>query len=532
MLRQPSLATLVTVAFVAVGLVAIAAVPQLRASLVPSFNETALLVELEAAPGTSRPAMVRLTSEIGRELRAVDGVRNIAAHMGRAVMSDSTSGMNSSVLWVSIDPDADRDATVAEVRRIVDDYPGIEHRVGTYSHEVIEAVASVDDGAAAAAGRDGVLDVLTGAGEPVAVRIYGKDLGELRRQATMVRNAIADIDGVVDPRIDVPVNAPTIEIEANLAAAERYGIKPGDIRRAAATLVQGIEVGSLFQDQKVFEVLVVGEPGIRRNLNDIRNLLIDTVDGRQVRLSEVAHVRLAPRPSVIRREAASRHLDVTAGVSGRDVGGVLEDVERRLSDLSFPLEYRAELLHNSRERDAAKMRLLTFGATALIALFLLLQAAFSSWRLAAIVSAGLPLALSGSILALLATGNDFSIGALAGLLAVLGLSARQAVLLVDRYRRLEIDERLERAEMIAAGARERFLPVVASAAAIIALFLPVLVLRDAAGLELIYPMALSVTGGVITSSLLTLFLLPALYFRFAPGVEREHAEVRVAQPAS
>jgi Cu/Ag efflux pump CusA len=354
----------------------------------------------------------------------------------------------------------------------------------------------------------------------------------LRKQATLVRKELASIDGIVDPRIDVPVNAPTIEIEANLAAAERFGIKPGDIRRTAATLVQGIEVGSLFEDQKVFEVLVVGTPQIRQNLNDIRNLLIDTPNGGQVRLAQVAHVRLAPAPSVIRREAASRHLDVTANVSGRDVGSVREDVERRLANLSFPLEYRAELLDSSGERDAAQLRLLTFGIAAVLALFLLLQAAFSSWRLAALVTAALPFALTGGVLALFASGNDFSIGALAGLLAVLGLAARHAVLLVGRYRTLENDETRERALIIAAGARERLVAVLATAGALLCLFLPVLVLRDVAGLELIYPMALAVVGGVITSTLLTLLVLPALYLRFAPGAERVRGEVVVAQPAS
>ena len=531
--RLPSAATVVTVACASVGLLAIAVIPSLNTSLVPSFKETELLVQLNAAPGTSRPAMVRITSQIGRELRSLDGVENIGTHMGRAVTGDQTTSMNSSMMWVSVGRDANHDKTIKAVRGIVGGYPGLENSVVTYSDEVVEAVSSIDDGAAAAAGREGFLDVLTGAADPVVVRIYGKELPELRSRAEAVRRELATIDGVVDPRIDVPPREPTLEIQVNVQAAERFGIKPGDVRRAAATLVQGIEVGSLFEEQRVFEVIVVGTPELRRNISDIRNLLIDTPNGGQVRLSQLASVEIIPEPTVIKREAASRHIDVAARVDGRDLDAVLGDVSRRIAAMSFPLEYRAELVGGSNERDAVRTRFVTFGIVALIGIFLLFQAALGSWRLAAVALLVLPAALSGALLAIFIAGGDFTLGSLAGCFAVLGLAARHAVLLMGRFRTLDVDdaERSPR-ELVIGGARERLTSIVLTSAALIVGLLPFVVLGNVAGLELIQPLAIAVIGGVITTAAVTLFALPALYLRFAPGGERAAIKTPVAQPTT
>jgi Cu/Ag efflux pump CusA len=529
--RVPSAATVVTVAGVSVALIAIAVVPQLKASLVPSFKETELLVQLNAAPGTSRPAMVRITSQIGRELRALDGVENIGVHIGRAVTGDQIIGMNSSTMWVSIGRDSNHGDTVNAIRGIVGGYPGLENSVVTYSDEVIEAVASLDDGAAAAAGRDGFLDVLTGAADPVVVRIYGKELGTLRNRGEAVRRELASIDGIVNPRLDLPPRQPTLEIQVNVGAAERRGIKPGDVRRAAATLVQGIEVGSLFEEQRVFEVVVLGTPELRRSVSDIRGLLIDTPDGGQVRLAELASVRIIPEPTVIRREAASRHIDVAAQVSGRDLDDVLGDVSQRLAAMSFPLEYRAELVGGSTERDAVRERFITFGIAALAGIFLLLQAALGSWRLALVALLAMPVALSGAVLAVFVSGGDFTLGSLAGCFAVLGLAARHALLLISRFRALDADA-AERSpiDLVIGGARERLPSVILTSAALIVGFLPFVVLGSIAGLELIQPMAIAVIGGVVTTAAVTLLALPTLYLRFAPGAERDRAEVPLAQP--
>ena len=222
------------------------------------------------------------------------------------MLADQVVTIDSGTLWVTIADDADYDETVGAIAAVADGDSTVEAEVLTYSEQVIRSVAALDDRATATRGGGDALDALTGADEPVVVRIYGKDLERLRDKAEEVRRAITDIPGVVGPRVDSRARQPTVEVEVDLAAARKHGLKPGDVRRSAATLVQGIEVGSLFEEQKVFEVVVVGVPELRTSLAGLGDLLLDTPGGGQVRLEDVAEVRVASTPTVIEREAASR----------------------------------------------------------------------------------------------------------------------------------------------------------------------------------------------------------------------------------
>ena len=159
-----------------------------------------------------------------------------------------------------------------------------------------------------------------------------------------MKQALTGINGVVDSQVKLPAEQPTVEIEVDLAAAQRYGLKPGDIRRAAATLLSGIQVGSLFEAQKVFDVVVWGTPETRSSLTSIRELLIDTPSGGQVQLGDVAQVSIVPAPTVIHHDAVKEYLDVGVNVGGGDRGAIAADIERRLQDIKFPLEYHAEVL--------------------------------------------------------------------------------------------------------------------------------------------------------------------------------------------
>ena len=511
-------------AFLAAGAVAVAALaalPQLGLSLLPSFEQRELLVHFDGAPGTSRPEMVRIAGRAGRELRSLPGVRNVGTHVGRAVMSDEVAGINSGQLWVSVDPAADYDRTVAAIEEVVHGYPGLETDVLTYSGQRIREVGALEHGKETAeSGTPVGLDPLTGADEPVVVRVYGKELAPLRQKADEVRRAIAGVEGLVDPRVEPQPEEPTLEVEPDLAAVRRHGIKPGDVRRAAATLVQGLVVGSLFEEQKVFDVVVMGVSGVRHSVTSVRDLLVDTPSGERVRLGDVAKVRVAAAPTVIRREAASRRIDVEADVRGRDLDGVLADVERRVAGVEFPLEYHAEVVGESTEREAGAGRVLAFAVAAAIAIFLLLQAAFGSWRLATLLFLTLPLGLVGGVLAALASGGTVSLGSLVGFLAVFALAARNGILLVDRYRRLELDEGAPFGPgLVVRGAEERFAPILMTAVATALAVLPFLLLGDVAGHEIAHPMAVVVLGGLVTSTLVTLFVLPALCQRFMSNRE-------------
>ena len=500
------------------AVVGLAALSQLnQPSLLPEFKQRDLLIHWDGPPGTSQPEMGRIVSAAAGELESIPGIRNVGAHVGRAVTSDQIVGINSGEIWVSIDSAADYDKTVATIRDVVEGYPGLSREVITYPEERVRDILAEPEG-------------------DVTVRLYGESIDVLRTEGEELRQVLSEIDGVVAPQLDQPAVEPTIEIAVDIAAAERHGLNPGEIRRAAATLVSSIFVGALFEENKVFEVVVWSTPETRASLTSIRDLPIGTPDGSQVRLQDVADVRIAANPNVIKREAISRYIDVTANVSGRDVGSVKDDIERRLPQVELPLEYHAEVLEGNEGLPGAENRGVAFAVAAGIVILLLLQLAFGSWRLAALFFMAAPLALAGGALAAFVDGGDVTIGSYAGFVVLLGIVARTCVVLVRRYQRLrEEDGGPISDELIMRGTQEQIAPTLMTALATALAFLPLLLLGDIFGHEIVTPMAIVVLGGLVTSTLFTLFIAPVIYLRFAPALETETLQLTISEreaPAS
>jgi Cu/Ag efflux pump CusA len=506
------------------ALVAIVALPLFGTSVVPAFKDRDLLVHLDAKPGTSQPVMTSVVKGATRTIAAIPGVRDVGAHVGRAVTGDQVVDVNSSELWVSLDADADYDKTVGAVRKAVagiNGPSGLERNVVPYSTQSIRDVGTLISGGQI--GHDGALNELTGTRKPLVVRVFGEDLAVLRTTAQKVRNLVAGVDGVVDPTVQLPPQEPTIEIETNLAAARQHGIKPGDVRRADAVLLQGITVGSIFGKQKVFDVVVQGVPATRASVASVRNLLIDGPGGSSVRLGDVATVRVKLAPNVIKRDAVSRRIDVVANISGRSESAVRKDVEARLAATTFPLEYHAEVLKNSTSGEIGATAIIATAIAVLAAMFLLLQAAMRSWRVAALTFLTLPAALVGGLFAGLIDGTPLSLGALLGLLGTFAIAVRGAIVLVSAIQRLD-DESATVAERVQRGAREQFGPIVISALATAAVLLPFVVLRSGVGLEVVHPLATVMLGGLVSATLMSLLVLPALYAGFAGRTDRDAAE--------
>jgi CzcA family heavy metal efflux pump len=509
----------------------IATLPLLRASVIPSFQDRDVLVDLQSPPGTSGPKMSAATEQLGSQLEEIGGVEEVGATVGRAVTGDQIVDVNSSELSVRIAPDADYDSTMASIEDVVGRaQQDVQGSVGTYSDRAIRDVGALYTGEQPKPG-DG-LDVLTGVHEPLVVRLYGQDLGVLRDEAEKVRGIVAGVDGVVDPRVKLEPERPVIDIETNLSKALDHGIKPGDVRRSEAALVQGIQVGSIFREQKVFEVVVLGEPSVRQSKASVRNMLIDTPGGGHVQLGQVADVRTGSAPTVIERDAVARFVDVKADVSGRSIGAVAGDIKARLANVEFPLEYHAEVRQDSTGRQIGLAGIAGFGAVAVVAIFLLFQAALGSWRLAGLVFLTLPVALAGGTLAALIDGAALPLGALLAFLALLSVAARNGTMLIHNLQRLRTDAgNAFDADLVQRGAGERLAPVLTSAAALALVALPFVVVGDVAGLEIVHPMAVVLLGGLVTTTLLALFVLPILYLRFGAGAEPEPAIETSPAPA-
>jgi CzcA family heavy metal efflux pump len=488
-------------------IVAAALLPRLQVSTAPTFKEPDLLVHWDAVPGTSRPEMNRIIDRVSTELRSVPGVRSVGSHVGRAIMSDQVVNVNSSELWVSLEPTADYDATTAAVSEVVAGYPGIDADVTTFLRSRFgEALAGVD--------------------EPIVVRLYGQELDVLRSEADKVRASLAGINGIIDAHVEQELEEPIVEIEVDLDAAKEYGVKPGDVRRAAATLLAGINVGNLFEEQKIFEVVVWGQPDIRRSVRDISNLLIDAPGGRHARLGDVARVQIVPAPDVVRRENVARRLDVVANVKGRDLDAVATDVRARIRESQFPIEYRAELLGDFAAQQASRQRVLSAAVAAVFGILLLFHAAVGSWSLATAVLLTLPIALAGGVIAAVATGTALSLGSLAGFFAVLGLAARHAVVSVSRYRDMRQHDGLAFGpDLVARGLGERVTPILTTTIVTALAVLPFILFRSRPGFEVLGGMAVVILGGLVTVTLYAWLVLPALYARFgAHAMPEAHDE--------
>ena len=208
-------------------------------------------------PGTSHPEMYRITEHASRELRSIPGVRNFGAHIGRAIAADEVVGINFTENWVSVDPKADYDKTVSAIQETVEGYPGIYRDVQTYLKERIR-------------------EVLTGKGETIVVRIYGDDITELRKQADKVKASLEGVQGLKSLSVEFQYPIAQVEVEVDLDAAQRYGVKPGDVRRTSGILLAGEEAGDIFRDGKAYDVNIWSTPETRHSIEDVKNLLVDT----------------------------------------------------------------------------------------------------------------------------------------------------------------------------------------------------------------------------------------------------------------
>lgn len=461
-------------------------------SVLPDLEDRNVLVRLEAAPGTSLPEMDRITGRAAEEIRGLDGVASVGMHVGRAVGADEVVDVDASEIWLTVDDDADYAGTVAAVRTTVAGYPGLRSTVSTYAEDRLNAVSE-------------------STGDALVVRVSGADYATLQRQAELVRQAMQTVEGVISPRVEPLVSQPTVSVQVDLEAAERNGLRPGDVRREVSTMVSGITVGSLYEQQAIFDVVVWGTPETRSNVAALESLLVHTPSGTPVPLREVAAVTVSATPTVIEHDGVARSLDVIAEVRGPDAAEVAAAATERLRQMTLEHEYRAEVLGDAVERAADRWQVLLAVIGAGVLAFLLLQAGVNSWRGAVVLFVAAPLAAGGALLASYLVGGARSVGVLAAVLAVVVLAVRQSLVLVRRAQVLhDPDGSTPAVDALRSAAREQAPAVVAVVLVTAALFVPAVVMGGGAGLELLQEFAVALLGGLVTSTVVVLFLVPVL----------------------
>jgi len=468
----------------------------LGSEFLPAFKETDFLMHFLERPGASIEQMKKMTKRASHDLLAIPGVRNFGAHIGRAEVADEVVGPSFTELWISIDPEVNYEKTVAKIKDTMHGYTGIYTDVQTYLKERSK-------------------EVLTGSSASIVVRLFGPDLMVLRMQAESIRNTMQTVDGIADLKIEPQVLVPQIEVRLKQDAAQRYGINTNDIRQVTSMVLKGIKVGEAYEAQQKVDVVVIGDADSKVDITAVQQLPINSPFGAQLSIKDVADVYFIGMPNEIKHEAVSRRIDIIANASGRDLGSVAIEVEQKVAALAFPTGYYPQFLGEYTVQKAATNRLLWLSILMLFAIGFIVYMDFKSYQHTFIFLASLPFALIGGVLGVFLSGAVISLGSIIGFIAVLGIAARNGILLISHYRHLISNEGFSHGvDLIMHGSSERLVPILMTALATSLALLPIIFKGPISGYEIEYPLAVVVVSGLLTSTLLNLILLPSIFLRF------------------
>jgi CzcA family heavy metal efflux pump len=512
--RNPAPAIATAALIAVIGGLSYAIYPGVNTQLLPNFKERDFLMHWLTEPSTSITEEKKVSISACQDLREIPGVRNCGSHIGQALLSDEVYGAYFGENWISVSDQVDYEDTLDEVTHTVDSYPGMQRDVQTYLRERVK-------------------EVLTGSSGAVVVRIFGPDPRKLTELADTTLKAIGDTPGLIEAAAALQKDVPQIEIELDLKKAREHDLKPGDIRRQSSVYLAGEEVSDIFSGGRAYDVHIWSIPSVRHSFQDIKDLPIDTPAGDKVKLSEVADVRFAPSPNAILRDDQSRRIDVEGNISeDSSLSTVVDEVEKRVAALDLPPEYSVKVLGESSELDNSEKTLGIYGLAALIVIFLLLHAAFGRLRLATLAILLLPVALVGGVLAVVLSDVRnplMSLGSLIGFLTVFGIAARNGILMINHFQHLEKEEGMKFGpDLVMRGASERLAPIMMTALATALAIVPLVVAGSIPGHEIEHPMAIVILGGLVTATLVNLFIIPSLYLRFGKSKKERQAVAATA----
>lgn len=462
----------------------------------PEFQEPSLVNAMLLYPGVSLEATNQSGLAMQSALKDDPRFETVQLRAGRAPGDADAGGVNLGHLDVELSPIglADREASIEKIREEFARIPGIAPSIGGFiSHRMDE--------------------VLSGVRSAIAIKIFGPDLDELRSIGSEVETAIRGIDGLVDLQLEPQVPIRQVQIQFDRAAAARYGLTVGQISEIVETALNGRVVSQVLEQQQLFDLLVWLEDGARNNLETIQNLLIDTPTGQKIPLAQVAQVEYGTGPNTINRENVSRLIVVSANVAGRDLGSVVDDIQAKVNDtIPLPAGYFIQYGGQFESEQRASHNLLVFGGLALVLISVLMYFAVKSVAGVVMIMINLPLALVGGIFSIALGGGIVSVASLVGFITLFGVATRNGLLLVDNYN-TKLAKGMPLQEVIVEGSMERLVAILMTALTS-ALGMVPLVIGNGAGKEILQPLAVVVLGGLVTSTALTLLVLPALYALF------------------
>lgn len=462
-------------------------------SFLPDFNEGSLTITAISKPGISLEESNKLGNIIENELLAIPEVNSTARRSGRGELDEHSQATNAAEIDVNFTlSERSQKEFLAEVRHRLSEVPGIAATVGQPLGHRID-------------------HMLTGTRAAIAIKIFGTDISELFMTANKLKDEIADIEGLVDLSVEQQTETPEIQIRANRDMLARHGITMEEFNHFVELAFSGEKLSEIYEGQRSFDLVLRLDPSYTENIEKLRSALISTGGGTMVPLEEVADIVSVGGPNSISRENVQRKIVVSANVSSRDVVSVVNDIKERVDEhITLPEGYRIEYGGQFQSAKDASKILLIMTLVALVVIFLLLYGEFKNVTLSAITLLNLPLAVIGGVFAIYISSGVVSIPAIIGFITLFGIATRNGILLISRYQVCENKgESLRQA--IIDGSKDRLNPILMTALTSALALIPLVLNGDASGNEIQSPMAVVVLGGLLTSTLLNIYVIPVVY---------------------
>ena len=489
---------LVTVA--AAVAVSLGVVTQLGRDFLPPFNEGCVQVNVLLPPGTSLETSNAIAGMVDERIKKVKGVLNFGRRTGRAELDEHAEGVNASEIIISFDPDSGRgrEEVLAELREELTKVPGVVISVEQPLSHLIS-------------------HMLSGVKAQVGIKLYGDDLGVLRRTAETMKAAIADVRGVKDLMVEQQVEIPQLQIRLKRDKLMQVGLTADEVNGFIETALNGKTVSEIVQGERKFDLVVRLDDPYRGDIDAMRRLSINLKGGGRVPLETVADIVEGSGPNTINRENVRRRIILQCNTAGRDLNGVVLDIQARLAPIQaelppgYFLEYGGQF---ESQRQATRMIGL-LGLVSLLGMFLALYTLFRSTNLALQVLASLPMAAIGSVAAIVITGQSLTVASMVGFIYLSGIASRNGILLIAHYLHLVRHEGEGfTQEMVERAGRERVAPMLMTALTAGIALVPLVLAAGEPGKEILYPVATVILGGLISSTLLDFFVHPALFWCF------------------
>lgn len=475
-------------------LVALALSTTLGRSFLPSFNEGSFTINIAALPGITLEESDRIGREAEKIILDVPEILTVARKTGRAELDEHSLGVNASEIEAPYSLEKShrtRGQVAKELREKLGRLPGVNVEIGQPISHRIDAM-------------------LSGAKAQIAVKIFGDDLQRLHRLGTQLKSIAQKVPGIVDVNVEQLVERPELTIRPRREMMARMGLRMPDLRRIIETALGGTVVSQVYDGGVPFDVVVVLDPSYRSDLQTIADLMIDTPAGR-VPLGSVAEATSSSGPGSVNRENVQRRIIVSANVEGRDLRGAVEELQREVGEnISLPQGYSIDYGGQFENEERASRTLLWTSLLALVIIFMLLYSEFRDIRQSLVILINMPLALIGAIFILVFTGSELNIPAIIGFISLMGITTRNGMLLISHYNSLE-EEGLDVERRVRTGSSDRLLPIIMTALTSALALIPLAVNADAPGNEIQAPLAIVILGGLTSSTVLNVYVVPVLY---------------------